>query len=133
MTRPITRDPVAMRAYLADELVGACAPRFTPLTAEELRQLREQDFAPLAARVGEYLAYHRWLLDHAPAQHLAKHWPGYQIKQKELERMWKLLFPQTVQIQVAGEIRALPDAALLRLFGELGVSETKALAPGGTE
>ena len=117
--RPLCVDRDAARDYLADQLLPHTAPKFSPFTDAEIQQLRERDFEPLTRRTSEYVAYHRWLLN-APVKHVANRSFGYQIKQKELERAWKMLFPPVLTIHLEGEVRALADAdlvALVRAFG----------------
>lgn len=124
-------DPDAMRAAILEHATLQVQPVATvrKLSPRERKLLREGDVDEVfAARRTEIAAYSHALLNADPHA-LSEDSYGFQIQQKELERWWRLAFPEKLRIEHSGEIRRLPDAELVALVERLGlaVSAPKAL------
>lgn len=107
------------------EHVGLEMPALAPirkLSPRERKLLREGDVDEVfAGRRAEILAYSQAALQANPAQ-VDKFSYGYQVQLKELERWWRLAFPEKLRIEHSGEIRRLPDAELVLLLERLGLA-----------
>jgi hypothetical protein len=120
-----------MRDAIIEHAGGEIAPLVTVrrLSPRERKLLKEGDIDEvLAGRRSEFLTYSLAFLNAAPSQ-LDKYSYGFQLQQKELERLSKLAFPEKLRIEHSGEIRRLPDAQLVLLLDRLGlaVPQLKAL------
>ena len=124
MAKTVTNDVETLRRYLVAEGLDAVAPTLPELTASQERALADGDDAAVA----EFFTHLRPALvrqdrweQHLPDWYATRYSYGLQHKRQIRERYFKRAFPETINLRVDGEVRALADGQLVELLAALGV------------